>query len=96
MRAPAPEQTREGAVAGGGALLSVRDLRVAFQARRGLLQAVDGISFSVQPGEVLAIVGPNGAGKTTLLSIIAGTQRASAGTVAPFGDSTANVLEIHK
>ncbi len=54
--------------------------------RYGHLEALHEISFDALAGEVLAIVGPNGAGKTTLLSIIAGTQRASAGSVlAPDG-----------
>jgi ABC-2 type transport system ATP-binding protein len=45
------------------------------------VHALRGVSFEANPSEVLAIVGPNGAGKTTLLSIIAGTQRPSAGGV---------------
>jgi ABC-2 type transport system ATP-binding protein len=57
--------------------LSVRGL----SKRYGELVALHDVSFDVRAGEVLAIVGPNGAGKTTLLSIIAGTQRASAGAV---------------
>ena len=38
----------------------------------GALRAVDGISFTVQPGEVLGFLGPNGAGKTTTMRMIAG------------------------
>lgn len=46
--------------------------------------AVDGISFSIAAGELVAIVGPNGAGKTTLLSMIAGVQPPDEGRlVAP-------------
>ena len=45
-------------------LLSVRDLRVEFPTRRGLLTAVDGVSFDVAAGEVLGIVGESGAGKS--------------------------------
>ena len=45
----------------------------------GPLRAVDGISFTVQPGEVLGFLGPNGAGKTTTMRMLAGFVPASAG-----------------
>ena len=43
--------------------------------RHGLLQAVRGVSFSIDKGETVALVGANGAGKTTLLRTIAGAHR---------------------
>jgi peptide/nickel transport system ATP-binding protein len=53
------------------AVLKVEDLRTHFHTADGLVRAVDGISFSLQPGETLGIVGESGCGKTVaLLSIL--------------------------
>jgi ABC-2 type transport system ATP-binding protein len=50
--------------------------------RFGEREALRGIDFSTELGEIVAIIGPNGAGKTTLLSILAGTMRPDAGEVS--------------
>jgi heme exporter protein A len=47
----------------------------------GSQRAVDGVSFALEPGEILTLLGPNGAGKSTLLRILAGGLRPSAGEV---------------
>lgn len=60
-------------------VLEVRELRKSF----GSLVAVDCVSFSVQPGEIVGIAGPNGAGKTTLFNLI---------TRIPFSPDTGTVI----
>ena len=52
------------AQAEGAPLLDVRDLRVAFDTRGGTVHAVNGVSFTVNPGEALGIVGESGCGKS--------------------------------
>ena len=50
------------------AMLEVKDLEVYY----GMIQAIKGISFEVNQGEVIALIGANGAGKTTTLQTITG------------------------
>jgi ABC-2 type transport system ATP-binding protein len=49
------------------------------------LQALGGVSLSIQEGEFFGLLGPNGAGKTTLISIVAGLNRADSGSVSIHG-----------
>ncbi len=63
------------------AVLEVTDIRKRF----GSTVALDGVSLTVEAGEVFGLLGPNGAGKTTLLSIAAGLTRADSGSVNLFG-----------
>jgi len=53
--------------------------------RFGRVQALDGVSLTVEEGEFFGLLGPNGAGKTTLISILAGLTRADSGTARILG-----------
>src|SRR3954465_10997908 len=65
-----------------GVCIEVTDLSRRLRHRNGTERALlDSASFTVAPGELVAIVGPSGAGKTTLLETIAGLSPASSGSV---------------
>ncbi len=53
--------------------------------RFGEFTAVDGISFDIQPGEILGLLGPNGAGKTTTIQMLLGLVTPTAGSIRMFG-----------
>ena len=59
------------------AMLEVKDLQVYY----GVIQALKGISFEVNQGEVIALIGANGAGKTTTLQTLTGILPAKAGSI---------------
>src|SRR6266536_3374595 len=65
----------------GAAFMRVEGLRKSF----GRVQAVDDVSFDVQPGEFLTLLGPSGCGKSTTLRLIAGLERPDSGEVHVHG-----------
>ena len=62
-------------------LLEVKNLSYAYHTLQGETLVLDRVSFSIEPGEFVAIVGPSGCGKSTLLSIIAGLLAPETGTI---------------
>ena len=63
---PPPERSS------GGSLLEVTDLRTSFRTERGLVKAVDGVTFSLDQGQTLGVVGESGSGKTVLSRSVMG------------------------
>ena len=59
------------------AMLEVKDLKVSY----GVIEAIKGVSFEVNQGEIIALIGANGAGKTTVLQTISGLIPAKAGNI---------------
>src|SRR5215469_2550172 len=67
-------------------MIQVDSLRKSFRdLRRGLVHAVDGVSFEARPGEIFGLLGPNGAGKTTTMRILCTVLRPSGGTARVAG-----------
>ena len=73
------------------ALLEVRDLGASY----GPIRALEGVSFDIDPGELVAIIGANGAGKTTLLLTISGVVRPRTGRITFDGRDLAG-LPVHQ
>ena len=72
-------------------MLEVKDLQVYY----GVIQALKGISFHVEQGEVIALIGANGAGKTTTLQTLTGIIPAKAGSIM-FGGKDLTKTPTHK
>lgn len=69
------------------ALLEVEDLKVAY----GKIEAVKGISFSVEAGQIVTLIGTNGAGKTTTLRTLSGLLKPTSGRITFDGKPLSNI-----
>ncbi|MBR5804511.1 MAG: ABC transporter ATP-binding protein [Clostridia bacterium] len=63
------------------AYIEIRDVRKQYRMGEVTINALDGIDFSVEKGELCVVVGPSGAGKTTLLNILGGMDTATSGEI---------------
>jgi branched-chain amino acid transport system ATP-binding protein len=73
------------------AMLEVKDLHVSY----GAIKAVQGISFHLNKGEIVALIGSNGAGKSTVLRTISGLERSKSGSVR-FEGAELTKMKPHK
>jgi len=62
----------------------------------GLVQAVDQVSFDVQPGEIFGLLGPNGAGKTSIISTIVTLEKPTKGEIRVFGHPVSESPRVAK
>ncbi len=69
-------------------LVEARNLTKEFRTRRGVVRAVDDVSFECRAGEVFGLLGPNGAGKTTTLRMLATILTPTSGSVTITGFDT--------
>ena len=72
-------------------MLEVRNLQVSY----GAIQAVQGVSFEMNKGEIVALIGSNGAGKSTILRTISGLEHAKSGSIV-FQGTELTKMKPHK
>ncbi|MFH8250399.1 dipeptide ABC transporter ATP-binding protein [Microbacterium sp. B2969] len=76
-------------------LISVRDLRIAFESQSGQREVIHGIDFDIFPGETLAIVGESGSGKSTtasaIIGLLPGTGHVTSGSITLDGRDLTNL-----
>lgn len=78
------------------AFIEARDLRKTYHVGKIEVEALRGISFSVQKGEFVSVVGPSGSGKSTLFYLLGGLTRADGGSVALDGDDLAKLSDAER
>jgi putative ABC transport system ATP-binding protein len=72
-------------------VLELRDVRREYEVGRTTTVALDGVTFSVDPGEFVAVVGPSGSGKSTMMNLIGCLDRPTSGSVIIGGHDIADL-----
>src|ERR1700719_2464231 len=78
------------------AFIEAKDLRKTYHIGKIEVEALRGISFSVQKGEFVSVVGPSGSGKSTLFYLLGGLTRAGGGSVVLDGDDVARLSDAER
>lgn len=76
--------------------IETRSVVKTYQNDFGTIQAVDGVSFEIKPGEFVALVGPSGSGKTTMLSILAALLQPTAGQIFLDGQQMSQLSDAER
>jgi len=79
-----------------GTFIEAEDLRKTYHVGKIEVEALRGISFSVQKGEFVSVVGPSGSGKSTLFYLLGGLTRATGGRVVLDGDDLASLSDAER
>jgi lipoprotein-releasing system ATP-binding protein len=87
------DDSRSGGVRESGQMVRAEGLRKSFHSGNQEITPLNGIDFSVERGEMIAIVGPSGAGKSTLLHVLAALDTPTSGTVYFGGNSLQSFSE---
>jgi len=78
------------------AFIEARNLRKTYRVGKIEVEALRGISFSVQRGEFVSVVGPSGSGKSTLFYLLGGLTRADSGSVVLDGDNLTSLSDAER
>ena len=78
------------------AFIEAKDVRKTYHVGKIEVQALQGISFSVQKSEFVSVVGPSGSGKSTLFYLLGGLTRADGGSVVLDGDDLAKLSDAER
>ncbi len=79
-----------------GAFIEAKSLRKTYHIGKIDVEALRGISFSVEKGEFVSVVGPSGSGKSTLFYLLGGLTRADGGSVVLDGDDLASLSDAER